>query len=57
MASKIKLRIGDHVKERDTGERGTIIHLCREPALQDCVLVRFGNEGLIVPKADLVHAP
>ena len=57
MASKIKLRIGDHVKERDTGERGTIIHLCREPALQDCVLVRFGNEGLILPKADLVHAP
>ena len=57
MTSNIKFRIGDQVKERDTVERGTIIYLCREPALQDCVLVRFGNEGLIVPKADLVHAP
>jgi hypothetical protein len=51
MTRKIRYPVGCRVIDRKTKERGTVVHVFRDPTLADVRVVRFGaaNEGLAVP--------
>ena len=45
-------RMGDRVEDRESHETGTIVHVYRDPALRDeIIVVRFGSssDALAVP--------
>ena len=48
---KIRYPVGCQVQDRETHERGTVVHVFRDPMLADVRVVRFGsaNDGLAVP--------
>ena len=52
-ANLCPFKIGDSAKNRDTGERGTIVYLATDAALSDCIIVKFHGrrDALLVDSA------
>jgi hypothetical protein len=49
---------GDHVRDRDSGARGTVVYVPGDPALAGCLIVRFSGSrnGLLVDARDVRRA-
>jgi hypothetical protein len=48
---KLKFPVNTRVVDIDTGARGVVVHVFRDPMLADTRVVRFGaaNDGIAVP--------
>ncbi len=55
----IRFKFGDHVRDRDSGTRGTVLYVPSDPALAGCVIVRFSGsrDGFLVHARDVRRAP
>jgi hypothetical protein len=55
----IRFKFGDHVRDRDSGARGTVVYVPSDPALAGCLIVHFrgSHNGLLVDACDVRRAP
>jgi|GraSoiStandDraft_34_1057297.scaffolds.fasta_scaffold3945081_1 hypothetical protein len=54
----IRFKLGDHVRDRDSGIRGTVVYVPSDPALAGSLIVRFSgsHNGLLVDARDVRRA-
>lgn len=51
-----KFLIGDRVADKESGEQGTVVHVYRDPALRDeVIVVRFGSSDALAVPLDTVR--
>jgi hypothetical protein len=55
----IRFKFGDHVRDRASGTRGTVVYVPSDPALARCLVVRFSGSryGFLVDARDVWRAP